>query len=78
MELDFRGEGMKKGMCKGCDNLGMKDQKKFFDESGRYRLVVPTVEKKPFCREHGLHLEYMERIYEGDRECHHYYSGGIS
>lgn len=71
-------ERMKKGMCAGCDNLILVDQTKFFDESGRYRLVNPTVEKKPYCREHKLHVEYMERIYEGSTACWYYHSGGIT
>jgi hypothetical protein len=69
---------MKKGMCKGCDNLLYVDQKKFFDETGRKKLDVPTVAKKPFCREYHLHLEYIERIVDGNDICNHYYDGGIS
>lgn len=72
---------MKKGMCKGCDNLLSVDQWIFFDTSGTRRLKKPYTLKKPYCKEYTLHLDYVDRLIEvqsGNGICPRYISGGIS
>ncbi len=63
---------MKKGMCKGCDYLTKTEQIGFYAEDGITLLEPPTKELKPFCKRVQLHVNYIERIIEGDNPCLHY------
>jgi hypothetical protein len=65
---------MKTGMCKGCWALCEKEQVQIWDASGRFKLATPIRVVKPFCSHHGLHLDYMDRVVEGDKKCLNYYN----
>ena len=72
---------MKKGMCRGCDNLGEKVQTQFYEDDNFTEIKPPRKIKKPFCQDpggYGLHIEYVEWIHTGEDICVRYCHEGIS
>jgi hypothetical protein len=65
---------MKTGMCNGCWALCQREQIQLWKKNGLTRLKKPKKIMKPFCSHHGLHLDYMDRVVEGDKKCLNYYN----
>lgn len=45
--------------CRGCENLTTKDQRDF--------ETPERIQKKPFCRAYGLHIEWVKQIVTDDK-----------
>lgn len=64
---------MKKDMCKGCGNLFERTQVQHYEGDNTTLIVPPLKTMKPYCREYGLHFEFVEQIVKGNTECKRYY-----
>jgi hypothetical protein len=68
---------MKKGMCKGCWALTKAVQTQWWNADGTLKRDTPLIVVKPFCSHYGLHLDYMDRVVEGDHKCLNYYNPNL-
>lgn len=67
---------MKKGMCKGCNNLKERIQLIRYDENEEILDVALEI-IKPYCTHYRLHLDMIERIHKGVEKCPRYYDGNF-
>jgi hypothetical protein len=69
---------MKKGMCRGCDNLTKTLQTVFYRKDNVTRFDPPRKVMKQFCRGYGLHMEYVRRLLKQKEHCPKYQSEGMT
>jgi hypothetical protein len=66
-------------ICNLCDNNVLREQIRYFDESGTKKLDVPIRVDKPFCLHFGLHHGWLERLHKLQRgPCKHFVRDGMS
>ena len=49
-------------MCRGCDNLKIREQARTHKGDGVTRYIPTKYVMHPWCREYQLHLEFIDRI----------------
>jgi len=67
-----RDSRVRKESCRGCDYYANRMQVRAWEDDGRRRKAVPETVLHCFCKYHQLHLEYIDRIYQGEKECPHF------
>lgn len=66
---------MKKNMCRGCFYITTIEQIIFWNEDGVKKLDSPIKKQKEYCKNYQLHLDWVDRIVEGEESCKRYWEG---
>ncbi len=66
-EMDWQDKASRQRyeMCRGCDNLAEREQLRAFENDGLHRRKIPIRVMHHYCKEYGLHLEFVDRIIGG-------------